>query len=316
MRISLFCLSLALLFASSLLAGERSEDQRKYGADMAEGIQLLRSGSRDDIIRAIAKFKAALKIYRESAEAYYWIALAYSDQGNYIRAADNAKDATIYDDKMANAWLLWGQVLLYQKEWTKALEKLETAYRLAPEDPLILFNLGRVHYHGFNNPDAALPKFRSIWQKGQVIRREKPALWPLVIQARLYMGYSEFARERWDNAINSFLDVLNEDPGNYEAMLHLALAYRHNGRLVDAEKNLQNTINLLSKDNRQSEINRQRLLAESHIQLAHLYLTSGFRNRVLALTHLRIFIDLKPEGHPLLLMAQEYLRENEFKSQE
>ncbi|MDR3211506.1 MAG: tetratricopeptide repeat protein, partial [Planctomycetota bacterium] len=108
-----FCLLLAFRTAGATPVDSAS----KYQTDLEEGIALLHSGARDDLSRAIAKFKSALKTRPESAEAYYWIALAYSDQNNYLRAADNAKDATIYDENFADAWLLWGQTLLYQKEW-------------------------------------------------------------------------------------------------------------------------------------------------------------------------------------------------------
>lgn len=304
---------LAITFAvaktTSVPAGETADDY-KYQADIDEGIGLLKSGSRDDLSRAIAKFKSALKIKPESAEAYYWIALAYSDQNNYLRAADNAKDATIYDDRFADAWLLWGQVLLYQKEWNEALVKLDTAARLDPDNPVIQFNLGRVHYHGFSNPDAALPKFRAVWQKSQALRRDNPDAAPLVLQSRLYMGYCEFDRKRWDNAINAFRDVLAEQGNHYEAALRLAICYRNLNRASECERILQSMLRVIQPDSP----GNLRMLAEANLQLADLYLKDpNLKNRMFALTHLRGFVDLTAvDGHPLLDTAREYLAAHEF----
>lgn len=306
---------LALLFAMFLIsvsvpafAGEMSDDA-KYQADLEEGISLLKSGSRDDLSRSIAKFKSALKIRPESAEAYYWISLAYSDQNNYLRAADNAKDATIYDERFASAWLLWGQVLLYQKNWDEALAKLETAARLEPDNPVTQFNLGRVHYHGFNNPDTALSKFRSVWQQSQALRRDDPAAADLLVQARLYMGYCEFDRGRWDNAINAFRDVLAEQGNHYEAALRLAMSYRNLGRVPEAERILQSMLRVIPPDNPAN----LRMIGEVNLQLADLYLKDpNLRNKMFALAHLRGFLDLASEGHSMYEPAQQYLAANEF----
>lgn len=299
-------LGLALASPSAHGATMTPEDTAKYRADIEDGIRLLRA---DNIPGAIGRFKNALKLDSESAEAYYWIALAYSDQTNLARALSNIRDAIAYNENMPEAWLLWGQVLLYQKNWNEALEKLERAARLAPDDPVVLYNLGRVHYHGFNNPDAALSKFIAVWQKGQALRRERPELAPLVIRSRLYMGYCEFDRERWSNAINAFLDVLAEQPNNTEAALRLALAYRHTNRAAECRQILQNILRATSPD---TPAGRQ-LLAEVNLQLADLYLKDpALKDRMFALAHLREFVaQLGDANHPSLEPAKEYLAQYE-----
>jgi tetratricopeptide (TPR) repeat protein len=295
--------------AGALPALESPEDAQKYEACMREGIEILRSGNRDESARALARFKHALKLRPESAEAYYWIALTYSDQNNFPPAANNAKDATIYDDKFANAWLLWGQALMYMSQWRDALEKLETAARLDPENPITQYNLGRVHFHGFGDPDAALPKFRSVWQMSQRLRREHPEAAALVVQARLYMGYCESDRGRWENAINAFRDVLADVGSNYDAALRLAIAYRNSGRPAECQQILLNLVNVVPVD---SPSNR-RTLAETHLHLAHLYLRDpGLRNGELAIDHLKLFISFVGDAHPMLEAAREYVAAREI----
>ncbi len=309
-RSFLFAAFFALFLGRSFrTAAAEITDDAKYQADLDEGIALLKAGSRDDLSRAIAKFKSALKTRPESAEAYYWIALAYSDQNNFLRAADNAKDATIYDDRFADAWLLWGQVLLYQKNWGDALEKLETAARLDPDNPITQYNLGRCHYHGFGNADAALPKFRSVWQMSQALRRDNPEAANLLIQARLYMGYCEFDRQRWDNAINAFRDVLAEQGNHYDAALRLAVCYRNLGRASECERILQSMLRVIPPDTPANI----RMLAEVNLQLADLYLKDPtLKNRIFSLTHLRGFVDLANEAHAMYNPAKEYLAVHEY----
>lgn len=318
-------LLLGLLAAVCLpgLAATSDEDIAKYRADISEGRNLLRAGARDEQNRAIAKFKAALKVQPESAEAYYWLALAYSDQHNYLRAADNAREATTYDDRLAEAWLLWGQVLLYQREWNESLTKLETAARLAPEDPMVLFNLGRVHYHGFKNPDTALAKFRQAWQIGQAMRRNNPEMIAMSVRARLYMGCCEYDRglrqdniANFDNAINAFQDVIREQPNNYDAHFRLALALRKANRPVDSQRILIGLRNLFDEQkettDRQklAEINQQ--LAEINLQLADIYLKNPMdpnqSDRIQAILHLREFVRLTGEAnHPAMEAVREFL---------
>lgn len=299
----------AIAPAPVLAATLSPEDAAKYKADIEEGVRLLRTGSHNGISGAIAKFKNGLKVDSESAEAYYWIALAYSDQPNLSRALSNVREATTYNENMAEAWLLWGQLLLYQKNWREALEKLERAARLAPDNPMAQYNLGRVHYHGFGDPDAALTKFLAVWQKGQALRRENPELTPLVLRSRLYMGYCEFDRKRWNNAINAFLDVLAEQPGNTDAALRLALAYRHTGRAAECRQILQNIIRATPAG---TPAERQ-LLAEVNLQLADLYLKDpALKDRMFALAHLREFVSqLGDANHPSLEPAKEYLAQYE-----
>ena len=316
MKRAVMFLCLVLVSCAAVLAAQ-DDDAVKYRSDMDEGISLLRAGTHDEISRAIAKFKNALKFQPESAEAYYWLALAYSDQHNNLRAADNAKDATIYDDTMAEAWSLWGQVLLYQKNWREALNKLETAARLDPDDPVTQFNLGRVHYHGFKDPDTALAKFRTAWQKGQAARRENPEMIALTVRSRLYMGCCEYDRGirndnpmNFDNAINAFRDVVREQPNNYDALLRLALALRKANRAVESEHILNSLVRAFEEAGDNVD---KPFLAEINLQLADLYLKdpqyrSGSNLSILAPDHLRKFVALVGDGnHPALEAVREYL---------
>lgn len=308
--------ALALFAVSAAHAATSPEDALKYRADIEEGISILKSGESNE--RAIAKFKNALKIESESAEAYYWIALCYSDRGNYTRAADNCKEATTYDTRMAEAWSLWGQALLYQKEWNDARDKLETALRLTPDDPYALFNLGRVHYHGMKDPTTALANFRNAWQRSQALARNNPGndseYARLATRARYYMGLCEYDRGRandnslfYSNAINAFYDVIKEQPTNYEAAMRLSMAYRKANRVNDCLQMLKEIHSHMTK-NDPAYFDRH-LFAEVNLLLADIYLKDPvLNNPVFAVHHLRQFVEYTGDSnHPALEPAKEFL---------
>lgn len=309
----------AVLFVSAQAAAATPEDELKYRADLEEGISMLKTGVREEIQRAIARLKNALKVNPESAEAYFWLALAQSDLGLYAQAAQSARDATVYDDRLAEAWSLWGQALLYQRAWEDAQQKLETAQRLLPDDPIVHYNLGRVYYHGRKDYSSALAQFRSAWQKSQSMRRDNPDFSALGVNSRMYMGLCEYERglesgkdTYFNNAINAFLDVLKEQPDNYEVAMRLALAYRKNSRTAESETLLRNLYQILEQPGPNAERNRP-LLAEVNLQLADIYMKDpAQRNPLFAQSHLREFVRLIGDSnHPALEPARAYLEEKQ-----
>lgn len=314
------CALLALVLTACVGAfAATPEEEAKYRADIDEGISLLRTGVRDEIHRAIARFKSALKIKPESAEVYYWLALANSDLGLYPHAASNARDATTYDDRLGEAWSLWGQVLLYQKAWSEALQKLETAQRLMPEDPIVHYNLGRVHYYGTKDYSTALSNFRVAWQMGQALRHNNADFAALSVNSRLYMGLCEYERGcesgrdvYFNNATNAFLDVLKEQPSNYDVALRLAAVYRKSNRVAESISWLVNLAKVLEQS--QESINRYRsLLAEVYLQLADIYIKEpGQQNDLLAQANLNAFVNfIGDSNHPALEPAKQYLAEKQ-----
>lgn len=320
-----FCLFLALTAAAAAASTpeEEAANRQKFREDINEGIELLRTESQGENSRAMGRFKNALKLFpasQEAAEAYYWIALTYSDQSNYPRAAENIRDATVYDEDMMEAWLLWGQTLLYMRQYPEALEKLERASQLAPDDPFVLFNLGRVHYHGFKNADTALTKFRGAWQRGQALRRDNPEMIALTIRSRLYIGICEYDRGmrqknpmNFESAINAFQDVLREQPNNYDAQIRLAMALRRVNRAPESASILaQITQNLQNAGDSMRPV-----LAEAYLQLGDLYLKEpqvmDRDSRLYAKFNLQAFLSLLDErsNHPYQDAVREYLAATE-----
>ncbi len=288
-------LGLALLLATGLLCGstgaaEKREDTA-YARNLAEGAAFLAQGR---LPQALGRFKVARKLRPGDADAYYWLGLTWSELEDYPQAAKHAEKATILaNDRSAQAFLLWGQSLLYMHDWAQAREKLEKAFRLAPDNHLVTFNLGRCYFFGLNDSHTALKFFRKTLD-----------LNPKFAPARLYAGCCYRALDIPAPAITAFQQVLTWAPDNLEARFQLAFALRQAGRPGEAEEAFRHVIERQG----QGTPNDERLRAEAHLQLGHLYLTE-LPNREAAMLHLNKFLATAAPDHPAREEVEIYLQE-------
>lgn len=278
---------LTVLPNQAITAETRSADA-DYIRDLREGAELLRQGNH---ARAIGRFKFAMKHKPESADAYYWLALAFSDLGHYSDAAEKAEKAVLADDKMADAWQLWGQCLLYRREWQAAKEKLDKAHVLDPNNPLIKFNIGRCYYHGLENMGMALHFFKKVLEIESHPRVEN--IEKIHAQARLYAGSCYLAKDMPLAAIASFKAVRKINPQSIEALFQLGLAYRAAGMFADAAKTLQEVVT------------HKPMHYEAHLQLGHIYL-KDLPDPEQARLHLSRFWKYAPKDHPWRDRVYEY----------
>ncbi len=276
-------LCLSPLAPAAARARDNGSRQYKFQRLLADGAATLKQGK---YAGALAYFEAAKKIGREKAAVYLWIGLTRAQQGNHRAAAGNAEQAIRLDPGLANAWILWGQSLLYLKEWKKSREKLEQAQHLSPRNHFVLFNLGRCYLHGFGNANLALTYFQSALE---LKARYAPA--------RLYMGHCYLAlkdQEKYAAAITAFKDALRWDPTSIEARFWLAYAYRLDGSLTRAESLF---LEVLARAPRHYE---------AHLQMGHLYL-SGLPRRQRAFQHLKYYLHYAPLNHPYRAAVKKLL---------
>ena len=274
----------SLVLGTSAVAGEDTTRKQsveiQYHRDLEEGVALLR---KKEYARALGRFKDARKLNAEGPQAYYWMALTFSELKNYGPAVDNAEKATILDEKMADAWLLWGQSLLYMHEWEAAKEKLEKAHRMAPDNPLVAFNIGRCYYHGFNNETMALRFFKAALETKP--KTDIPNHRQIKQDARLYAGTCYLAKNIPLAAKRSFEAILAENRTHAEAHFRLGLVHRTTQDFAEAVKSLQTAIHHNPKH------------YEAHLHLGHIYL-QDLPNPNLAYAHLNKFYKIAPKEHP------------------
>ncbi len=263
-----------LLLLCSALPLRALDESTQYKVDnfIYEGAQLL---AQNEKARALARFKSALKLDPENANCYFWIGLSYSDLKNYGIAAKNAEAAVSLDAKFADAWLLWGQSLMYEKKYPEAVQKLAKAFRLNPDSYLAAYNIGRCYYYGFEGTKKVLARkfFRKAWELNDKF-----------VPARYYQGLCELDEMLLPLAIVSFQWVIENDPQNIPAMYDLAVAYRKDSHVARAEDML---LKILMLDSQQYE---------AHLQLGHIYMIDK-PSREKALYHLNRFIELAPADH-------------------
>jgi len=273
-------------------SGEESEEM-EFRRNLAEGAAFLEKGP-ESAPRALGRFRVALKMRPDSAEAYYWIGLTYSDLGNFDMAAKNAEKATLCDRKLAKAWLLWGQSLMYLARWEEAKAQLDQAHHLADDDPLVSFNLARCYYHGFGNMNDALYLFRETVKRLEDSHRSGRRA-RIYAQAKLYIGSCCLAKDMVLAAIGAFRDVVEMEPDNLDARYRLGVAYRLNDRVAEAETTLFSVV----KQNPRH--------CEATLQLGHLYVVDR-PNRRLAEHYLKAFLVLAPAEHPWRERVEQYLQ--------
>jgi tetratricopeptide (TPR) repeat protein len=307
-------LTAAILGAGALAhAGETSPDEEArhlFAEYLHEGAVFLRQAHAGGwaryepnlyyIGRAAGRFLAALKLQPASADVYYWSGLTFFDYGDYREAASRAASAVERQADHAGAWHLWGQSLLFLEEWEAAQEKLERALHLYPEShperALVFFNLGRCYYHGFGPPAAA----RRFFEKAIEVR-ERLTGDASFSEARFYIGLALLAQDDPTLAalaVRQFRDVLEARPGDVEAMLRLAIAYRRDGRYAQAETAF---LRVLEAEPRH---------VEAHLHLAHLYLTD-LPDLVQARYHAEQFLADSPRAHPWREPILELLQSRE-----
>ncbi len=298
-----FSLALRLFPMESAVAGQVKQDKAddySFQRNLAEGAAFLAQGTKSSLARALGRFKIALKQRPESAKAYYWIALTYSDLQNHDLAAKHAEEATLCDHKMAQAWLLWGQSLMFLGKWKLAKQKLDKAEQLSEDDPLVSFNLARCYYHGFGNTNDALYLFKeTISRIGE--RRTTRQYAGLYLQAKLYVGTCCLAKDMTLAAVSAFKDVLRIDRNNAQAWFRLGMALRMSDRIAGAERALTYAIRLNNTD------------YAAMLQLGHLYVVDR-PNKRLARYYLTLFLKYAPRDHAWRKRAKEYLEQQETKS--
>ncbi len=273
--------------AADTLSPDDDYQMRKF---IYEGSELLATG---DTARALARFNSAMKLAPENPDCYYWRALAYCDLQNFGMAEKNAETAVGLNANQARNWLLWGQALLYEGKYEDATQKLEKAFRLEPNNYIAAYNLGRCYFHGFPDNNQRLNIATRYFKKTTELNDE-------FVPARYYLGciYLESGQLQLAQTLLNW--VIVRDPQNVDAHYRLALAFRRDNHIAQAEKEFMETLSL--------DPNHY----ESNLQLGHIYLIDK-PSREKALQHFNAFLQLAPDKHPWRERIEDLLKRDREK---
>jgi tetratricopeptide (TPR) repeat protein len=176
-----------------------------------------------------------MKIDKQQIAAHHRAARLAMQQGLLREVHQHCLAILKLDQEFADAWFLCGVIAAHNGQQTKALDLLENAIRLAPENPEYHAELGK-QLIASNQPEQAL-------RAAQTAQSLKPTALPILNTLGAvfsHAGEHETALRHFENAIR----LLQERPGGagtlsaeWQADLYLntAASLQFSGRFVDAE---------------------------------------------------------------------------------
>ena len=240
-------LSLRLAFNPESAATE--EDKKTYAMLAAtektnskalqfymRGLQYWNRRDKDNILKAINNFNAAIEQDREFARAYAGLAECYvvmptvafasmNTEEAMAKATAAAKKALEIDPNLAEAYASLGVVQLrYNWDWAAAEQNFKQAIALAPD-------LASPHFW-YSNLLAYTGRLPESLVESDRAKQLEPFS-PLYVTN---LGKWYYRSRLYDRTIEYFQDVLSEAPDSSSAMYMLALAYIQKHRYDEAIK--------------------------------------------------------------------------------
>jgi tetratricopeptide (TPR) repeat protein len=139
------------------------------------------------------------------------------NHGRLDEAERAFREVLALDPQLAGAYANLGVVYMRRKQWTKALEMLNKAERLAPQVAGIRLNIGLAYYRQ-NEFLKAIPQFESV------VRDQPDALQP-----RHLLGLCYFFAERWADAANTLEPLWTRESTQLTYLYVLSIAAHRAG---------------------------------------------------------------------------------------
>lgn len=188
-------------------------------------------GQNEDAIRTLRK---ALLLDPNHGRARFELGRLQYVTGDLEQAEATYRDLIARHKDSWKAYNNLGLVLLDRNEPTAALAALRKSLRLKPNDPGVLFNIGRA-LHARREYTAALRVF------DQAI-----ALWGPDDLAAVSLHHSRgntlFALGRWQEAADAYRHAIRLDPEHWDSHLNLGAALSNLGRFDEAVAALEQAV--------------------------------------------------------------------------
>lgn len=182
-----------------------------------------------DPARALAEAEAATKSKKAGADDWARLGDLYGEQDRHGAAADaygralTAAKAVPSEKPLWALWLLRGAALEQANRWEEAKMALEAAYRLAPDQPLVLNYLGYAQLERRENIVAA----EKLVSEAHRLRPESAEITDSLGWARYLQGDTKRAIELLERAVQN-------EPADPAINEHLGDAYFSAGRRFEA----------------------------------------------------------------------------------
>lgn len=210
---------------------------------LLRGMEYLRRRTRSENIIARQIFEKAIELDPDFASAYVGLGDTYSLQAEYgwtefptqalHRAKELALKALSLEESLADAYGLLGNVYTYFEQYDLAINQLNRAIQLNPNDASSLGNRGQVLLWSGRVNDA----IHSL----ETAFRFDPNMSPVYF---MFLGIGYYLKGQYDRAINLLEEGLSRQPDWAGNHIILAAAYAQSGRSDDAEREAQEILRL------------------------------------------------------------------------
>lgn len=238
-------LRLLIAFVALILLAGCAPLERMRGntlpPEIAVGRELLRN---NNLERAKEQFERAIRKDPTDPLPYILIAsevcrplhhwdltIAYAERGLAATPKASPRDRAILYNILGEAYLQIG-------DYTKALAANRAAFKLLPDDPTVMNNLG---YNLAEMPDnkAYLNEALDLTTRAVAKIREQPHSEKTMGIFMDSLGWVQFKMQKYDLAISTLSQAAELAPDQPEIHYHLARAYEARGKLDEANTCLQ-----------------------------------------------------------------------------
>jgi len=215
-----------VLAAGFILAGCGSPEEKRMKF-YDKGMALYEEG---DYVKARLEFKNAIQIDPKFAKAYYMLAQTEMKAGNFQQAFGFLNKSVELDEDLLDAHAEIGKMLLGAKQTDKAREKMELVLSKDPNhrDGRTLKAILAVSDRKLDDAKALL---------GELIREDPKDAEPYLLLSGILAG-----ERKGGEAASVLKDLLAQDPSNENARLRLAVILEGQKDLVGAEREYQELI--------------------------------------------------------------------------
>ena len=221
---------------------KRTESLEAYDY-LLRGLDLFQTRTCEDFRKAGQMFEKAIALDPDFASAYVGLGRAYQAQTSYgctefpsqalQRAKDLATKAINLDEFQSDAYALLGMVYTYSGRYDLAINQLNQAIEINPNDAYAHSYRGQVMLWSGRVDDAI--------QSMEIALRFDPNRSPGDF---MFLGIGYYLKGQYDKAINVLEKGLNRKPDWVGNHIILAAAYAQLDRLDDAEREVQEILRL------------------------------------------------------------------------
>ncbi|HJQ71532.1 MAG TPA: tetratricopeptide repeat protein [Blastocatellia bacterium] len=219
------------LFANSLALAQSEPD-----GGSKEILEIQRTGAsyynRGEYEKAIAAYKRAIEIDRDSTEIYFHLGMAYSSLGKYKEAVEAYTRAVRIKPDYAAAHYNLGHAYSNLNRHEKAVKAFRQSIRYEPDNVEAYVALANAYFDS-GNQERAFDTFEAAINR-----------WPDNPYAYYRLGLVYFPAGLHARAADAFTQVIQRDARYAEAYFHRAYTYLFLGRGESAARDAETYISL------------------------------------------------------------------------